>query len=201
MTGKPLQRMLFASGLLLLVCHTEVPGQTRGLGATLILRTQAASVADEAVVRLGSPTTGMEQIAVRVEGGTARSLIENAFLELLTRRGFRTSLVASQEIGRRSLQVTVLDQSVRYTGLLGGEYKREIQTAVEARHSTGDSAGVKYLGLFKRLDSDTVAFREELGTVGLAQEGERSLFDRLLGPVLLIGGAFLVVYLFFTVRN
>jgi hypothetical protein len=35
----------------------------------------------------------------------------------------------------------------------------------------------------------------------LARESERTLFDKLVGPVLLIGGAFLIVYLFFTVRN
>jgi hypothetical protein len=35
----------------------------------------------------------------------------------------------------------------------------------------------------------------------LRGEEEATLFDRLLGPILMIGGAFLVVYLFFTVRN
>jgi hypothetical protein len=100
-----------------------------------------------------------------------------------------------------SIQLNVLDQSIRYAGLSNGEYRREIQTAIEARRSSNDTAIAEYLGLFKRQDVDTVAFREDAGMVTDVRDGEHTLFDRLLGPILMIGGAFLIVYLFFTVRN
>ncbi|MCX6142472.1 MAG: hypothetical protein NTZ35_04560, partial [Ignavibacteriales bacterium] len=99
------------------------------------------------------------------------------------------------------LQVVVLEQGVRYVGLSTGEYRREVRTTIEAREVPRDSSAMKYVGTFSRSDIDTVAFREEGGIVPLARDSERTLFDKLVGPVLLIGGAFLVVYLFFTVRN
>jgi hypothetical protein len=97
--------------------------------------------------------------------------------------------------------VTVLEQGVRYVGLSTGEYRREVRTSIEARDVPHDSSSMQYLGISTRVDVDTVAFREEVGLLLPARESERTLFDKLVGPVLLIGGAFLVVYLFFTVRN
>lgn len=175
--------------------------QTSGLSATLVLRSQAASIAEESISKFEQSMTGVDRVGIRVEGGSARSLIENAFLELLNRRGLRGTLLGTQGNPGDVIHVIVLDQSVRYFGLSSGEYKREIQTALEARAASGDSSSVQYLGMFKRQDIDTVAFREEGALVGIPRDGERTLFDRLLGPVILIGGAFLVVYLLFTVRN
>jgi hypothetical protein len=136
-----------------------------------------------------------------VEGGSARVLVENAFMELLNRRGIRTSLQPGQGAGKRTLQVTILDQGVRYVNLSTGEYRREVRTSIEARSVSRDTSAMEYVGTFRRVDVDTVSFREEIGISPLVGEGERTLFDKLVGPVLLIGGAFLVVYLFFTVRN
>jgi hypothetical protein len=193
--------IFFVLGFLLAVSHMNLSAQTSGLSATIVLRTQASSIADEATARLGQSITGIDQIGVMVEGGTARPLVENAFLDLLGRRGLHAILTNSQGAVRNLLQVTVLDQSVRYSILSTGEYRRDVQTAIEARRSFHDSSAVEYLGLFKRQDVDTVAFREDVGLSGPAGDGGRTLFDRLLGPVILIGGAFLIVYLFFTVRN
>jgi hypothetical protein len=166
-----------------------------------VLRTQASSIAEEATARLGQSISGVDQIGIMVEGGTARPLVENAFLDLFGRRGLHAILTNAQGTVRNLFHVTVLDQSVRYSILSNGEYRRDVQTALEARRSSRDSSTVEYLGLFKRQDVDTVAFREDGGLSGPVGDGERTLFDRLLGPVILIGGAFLIVYLFFTVRN
>jgi hypothetical protein len=175
--------------------------QSSGLGSAFVLRTQATGVAEETIAHLGQSIADGDQVGIFVEGGSSRSLVENAFLDLLARRGFRAHLVGAQKAPHNILQVTVLDQSVRYSGLSTGDYRREVQTAIEARRYGPDSASTEYIGLFKRQNVDTVAFREDTGLARQGVEQERSLFDRLVGPVLLIGGVFLVVYLFFTVRN
>ena len=194
-------RNLLATGLTVAVLSLHVDAQTSGLSGTLILRTQAASIAEETFVRLSRSLSGVDQIEVSVEGGTSRTLVENAFLDLFGRKGIHASLQTQPTTSTNHLQLTVLDQSIRYAGVVSGEYRREVQTAIEARRTSNDSVSVEYLGLFKRQDVDTVAFREDGGMLGAARETERTLFDRLLGPVILIGGAFLIVYLFFTVRN
>ena len=194
-------RNLLATGLTVAVLSLHVDAQTSGLSGSLILRLQATSIAEETFVRLSRSLSGVDQIAVSVEGGASRTLVENAFLDLLGRKGIHASLQTQPTSSTNHLQLTVLDQSIRYAGMVSGEYRREVQTAIEARRTSNDSAVVEYLGLFKRQDVDTVAFREDGGMPGAARETERTLFDRLLGPVILIGGAFLIVYLFFTVRN
>jgi hypothetical protein len=194
-------RTIVACCLAGFLATTALQGQTARLSGTLILRSQAGSVAEETLGKLGSSLKGLDQMNVSVEGGSVRTLIENAFVELLNRQGIHTSLQPAQAVGKRALQVTVLEQGVRYVGLSTGEYRREVRTSVEARDLPRDSSLMQYLGIFSRVDVDTVAFREEIGFSPLARESERTLFDKLVGPVLLIGGAFLVVYLFFTVRN
>ena len=175
--------------------------QTARMSGTLVLRSQAGGVAEETIGKLGLSLKGLDQMDLQVEGGTARVLIENAFVELLNRQGIHTSLRHAQGVGKRVLQVTVLEQGVRYVGLSTGDYRREVRTSVEVRDVPRDSSSTQYVGTFSRVDVDTVAFREEVGVSLLARDSERTLFDKLIGPVLLVGGAFLVVYLFFTVRN
>jgi hypothetical protein len=201
MIYQPLSRIARLLGLLILTFVSCVQAQTGGMSAPLVLRSQAASIADESIKKLGPAIDGMDNVAIAVTGGTARALVENAFLDLLGRRGIRVSLPGTSLPARQSLQLTILDQSVRYAGLTNGDYRREIQTAIEARRTSNDTAAAEYLGLFKRQVVDTVAFREDTGMVTDVRDGERTLFDRLLGPILMIGGAFLIVYLFFTVRN
>jgi hypothetical protein len=184
-----------------LLATTAVQAQTARLSGALVLRSQAGGVAEETLGKLGGSLKGVDQISLSVEGGSAHALIENAFLELLTRQGVHTTLQPMQGTGRRILQVTILEQTLRYVGLSTGEYRREARTSIEARDVAGDSSLMQYVGTFSRLDIDTVAFREELGMVSPVRESDRTIFDKLVGPVLLIGGAFLVVFLFFTVRN
>jgi hypothetical protein len=194
-------RILVACCVSGLLATTVIQAQTARMSGTLVLRLQAGAVAEETLGKLGTSLKTVDQISLNVEGGSAHALIENAFLELLNRQGIHTSLQPAQGTGRRVLQVNVLEQVVRYVGLSTGEYRREVRTAIEARDVASDSSLMQYLGTFNRVDVDTVAFREELGMVPPARESERTIFDKLVGPVLLIGGAFLIVYLFFTVRN
>jgi hypothetical protein len=183
------------------VMGSDLFAQSSGLSSSLVMRSQAASIAEESFAALGTPATGMDRMSVVVSGGIARTVIENAFVESFSRKGIRISLHGTEAANIDQLQLTVLDQSVRYSVLADGQYRREIKTAIEARQTSNDTAFVRYLGLFQRQAVDTVGFREDGGTASVEQNPERTLLDRLLGPVLLIGGAFLIVFLFFTVRN
>ena len=200
MTFQGFVRIIFLCGLTTAFL-SGLLAQSGGLSAPLVLRSQAASIAEESLAKLGSSTTGLETIGVSVSGGFARAIIENAFLDLFGRKGIRCSLQNTESMSKNLLQLTVLDQSVHYAGIANGQYRREIQTAIEARRTSNDSAAIQYLGMFKRQVVDTVAFREDSGALAADQETERTLFDRLLGPIMLISGVFLIVYLFFTVRN
>jgi len=171
------------------------------MSGSTVLRAQAGSAAEEAVVAMGESLKGIDQLRIFVEGGSSRVLIENAFLEILNRIGIRTVVQLPKAGESLTLRVVVLDQSIQYTNLTNGEYRREVKTSFEARSEGIDSSSMKYFGTFKRVDNDTVGFREDGGLLSAAQEGDRTLFDKLVGPVVLIGGAFLIVYLFFTVRN
>jgi hypothetical protein len=201
MNSRRIAQIARLTGLSVLVSLSVVHAQTGGMSAALVLRSQAASIADESLKKLGPSMSGLDNVGIVVTGGTARALVENSFLDLLGRKGIHAALQGTSSGSKQSLQLNVLDQSVRYTGLANGDYRREIQTAIEARRTSNDTASVEYLGLFRRQDVDTVAFREEAGMVTGDRDGEHTLFDRLLGPVLMIGGAFLIVYLFFTVRD
>lgn len=194
-------RTILACSLAGFLATTVLEAQVARMSGTLILRAQAGSVAEETLGKLGTSLKGLDQMSVNVEGGTARTLIENAFLELLNRQGIHTSLQLVPGGGKPVLQITVLEQGVRYVGLSTGEYRREVRTSIEARDVPRDTSSMQYVGIFNRVDVDTVAFREDIGRVPVARDNERTLFDKLVGPMLLIGGAFLVVYLFFTVRN
>jgi len=171
------------------------------VSGALVLRAQAGSLAEESLSRVDTSLKALDQIGLTVEGGSAHTLIENAFLELLNRRGVHTTLKLSQGSGKRTLHVTILEQGVHYVSLPSGDFRRDVRTSIEARDVTSDSSLTRYLGSFHRIDVDTVGFREEIGLLPPVRENERTLFDKLVGPVLLIGGAFLIVYLFFTVRN
>jgi hypothetical protein len=196
-----LLRTIVACSIAGFVALTVLQAQTAGMSGTLVLRSQAGSVAEETLGKLGISLKGVDQIILAVDGGSARMLVENAFLELLNRQGIHAILRMDQGSGNRALQVFVLEQGVRYVGISTGEYRREVRTTIEARDVPRDSSAMKYIGTFSRSNIDTVAFREEGGVLPLARDSERTLFDKLVGPVLLIGGAFLVVFLFFTVRN
>jgi hypothetical protein len=201
LNGRTSVRTFAACCLVGFLVGSALQAQTARMNGTLVLRSQAGGVAEETLGKLTSTLKGVEQIDLEVVGGSVHVLIENAFLESLNRLGIRTSIRHAQTKDKRVLQVTVLEQGVHYDGLSTGEYRREVRTSVEARDVPRDSSSIQYVGTFSRVDVDTVAFREELGISPLSRDSERTLFDKLVGPVLLIGGAFLVVYLFFTVRN
>jgi len=196
-----ISRFARLSAFPVLIMAGGVQAQTGEMSAALVLRAQAASIADESLKKIEQLDKGIDNLGIVVAGGTAKALIENAFIDLLGRKGVRVSLQSSPLGPKQTLELVVLDQSVRYAGLANGSYRREIQTAIDARRTSNDTSKAEYLGLFRRQNIDTVAFREDAGMASDASSADRTLFDKLVGPILMIGGAFLIVYLFFTVRN
>lgn len=201
MEGRIFLRALFFCFFAGFLAASGVQAQSAKMSGALVLRLQAGSVAEEALAKLGTSLKGVDQLVLYVEGGNTRTLIENAFLELLSRQGIRASLHLDQAGSNRILHIVAIEQAVRYDALSSGEYRREVRTTIETRDILRDSSVTRYGGLCSRSEIDTVAFREDVGLLPVGRDSERTLFDKLLGPVLLIGGAFLVVYLFFTVRN
>jgi hypothetical protein len=98
-----------------------------------------------------------------------------------------------------------VEQGVRFQGRTSGGYDRIAKTTLDARLHEGGGGEVHYLGSFSREASDTVAQRDEPFSVGFVKEeyaeGSTSFFEKIAGPVLMIAGVFVIVYLFFTVRS
>lgn len=199
--GQITSLLLRAIALILASGSTDLQAQQSPAGALLTLRAQAASIAGEAWSSLADSSLRPGDIWVVVEGGTAKRVVENAFLEFLSQRGYRPLLGTRQDQGGERVQVTVLEQTVLYKLLQNGNSEREIRTAMEIRLIAGREETVRRAGPFRRAIVDTVAIRDDEGLAGLRNAEEPSFVDRIVGPVLLIGGAFLVIYLFFTVRN
>ena len=179
----------------------EAPAQTSGPGTLFVLRSQASSIVEEAWQQLADSLLRPGDIWISVEGGSAKRIVENAFLQSLGQRGFRPQLHTPQKPAVEGIQVTILDQAVQYRTLGNGASQREVRTAIEMRRVRAGGENVIYGGPYVRQAIDTVEVRDDGGLAELRNAEERSFVDKMMGPLLLISGAFLIVYLFFTVRN
>jgi hypothetical protein len=164
----------------------------------------AAGIAQEVLDKIESSFPDSGQVAVRVEGHTNRTTIENAFAEVLSRSRLKPVLGMDALPGGAAIDVLVLGQSVDYRQISSQEFVRTVATNLEVRFQPERSTSAQYLGRFERTSMDTVARRSDMQLFGGGEEhvpDDTSLFDRIAAPVLIITGAFLIVYLFFTVRN
>jgi hypothetical protein len=172
--------------------------------ARVILRAQTAGIAQDVAKKIGRSLSDSVRVVVRVEAPANQMMVENVFVETLSRSFLRPLLPNSAPPGVPAIDVLVLAQSVDYREIPAGAFERTVRTILEARFQPEGGADVKYLGTFERATADTVAHRDEAQVFGrrLGPSLESaSFFDKIAGPVLIITGAFLVVYLFFTVRN
>ena len=190
--------MLIATGW----CRSQT--QALDQSAFLILRAQATSIAADIAEKIRPRLVDSASVRVSVEARTNQMMVENVFLEILDKSGLKSSL-GRTDITSAVVQVHVIDQSLSYAATNSGTFQRTIQTILEARFQLPAISDTTYLGSFQRSSIDTVQHREEPRTYGLHGEGPRSgtssFFERIAGPILMIAGTFLIVYLFFTVRN
>ena len=79
--------------------------------------------------------------------------------------------------------------------------ERHIRTTLEARMIKGPEREVSMLGTFQRETNDTVQiFKTELLPT-VQKNDENGILQRMLTPFIVVGGAVVIVYLFFTVRS
>ena len=169
--------------------------------STAILRDQAAAIAEEILdsLRLAPASTGRVSISVR--GAVFPDIVENAMLEGLQRRGF-TGVLRQADVsgGSYSLHLLVLEQRAELEASKESAVGRNVRTTLEARVGEGDGTD-RYLGKFFRIVTDTVAAREQAGGISDLSRESDSFLDRIIEPLVVVAGAFLIVYLFFTVRS
>jgi hypothetical protein len=198
-------RLSYIVAALFIILELKTAGaQSMETSALLVLRAQTASIARDVVRQVKSSLPDSARVVVRVESKTNQTMVENAFVETLSRSLLKPLLPVSAPPGVPAIDVLVLAQSVDYREIPAGAFERTVKTILEARFQPADGADIEYLGSFQRTSADTVAQRDDVQAIRRSPERvpeNASFFDRIAGPVLIITGAFLVIYLFFTVRN
>jgi hypothetical protein len=169
-----------------------------GVNSTFIIRSQLQSIADEIVDSAKFDVNG--RIAVLVEGEGLRTLTENAFIEALQKRKY-VSVVIDTASMNQILHVYVFDTEIKVRELSAKFSERDIRTTLEARMVRGPGRELRMLGTFHRETGDTAQVFTA-GTLQMVQNNnETGLLQRMLTPFVIIGGAIVIVYLFFTVRS
>jgi hypothetical protein len=141
------------------------------------LTPQWRSIADSVLTGVRIPVSG--RMALVVETEKDRSLIENAFLASCERKGLRVMLTEEKGSAEAPL--------LRISGIVNfGPPSNEV--SCEARLESGDG-GARYLGRFHG------------ASMSSAGAGGGSALERFIEPLVVIAGAIMIVYLFFTVRS
>lgn len=79
--------------------------------------------------------------------------------------------------------------------------ERSIRTTLEVRKVTGMDRKVSILGTFYRQVSDTAQTFPSVQLSTEQSDGKSGILQKLLTPFIVISGAVLIIYLFFTVRS
>lgn len=171
---------------------------TTGVNSTSIVLSQLQSIADEVLDSAKFDVKG--RVAVLVEGEGPRTLAENAFIEALQKRNY-TSVVIDTTATNQTLQVFLLNTEITAKELNAKVSERNIRTILEARTVKGVEREVRLLGTFQRETKDTA----QVVTAGMLPPAQKSdengILQRMLTPFIVVGGAIVIVYLFFTVRS
>ena len=169
-----------------------------GVSSTAVVRAQLQSIADEVI---DSAKFDVEdRVAVFVEGEGSRTLAENAFIEALQKRKYSSVLMDTASV-HQLFHVYILRAEINVRELNAKISERNIRTTLEARIVKGAERNVHILGTFQRLTKDTVQ-TTTLGLIPAVQNNdENGILQRMLTPLIVVGGAVVIVYLFFTVRS
>ncbi len=180
-----------------LVTTAEQATGQHAAGSLVVFREQAQRIADEVLqqVRFEAETA----VSLRVSGGAYPFIVENAFLAALEAKGLAVSLASDHPL---LIEVFLLTQNIGYEEHPRDGWKRAVTTVCEVRLQSPRKGEARYLGMFEKTDRDVVDQREAVAhTTNSDAEKEASVIERIVTPVVLIVGAVIVVYLFFTVRN
>jgi len=155
-----------------------MPAQSEKTDETGLLMLQWRSIADS--VRVRSPQDASGRIILVVEAEKDRSLIENAFLESFGKTDLR--LIVTGE------HVSADAKVLRISGIVRLEAPAS-EVTCDARWEEAD--GAQYLG----------RFRSSPGEFSRDGSSGATALERFIEPLVVISGAILIVYLFFTVRS
>jgi hypothetical protein len=178
---------------------TVYAGDSTGISDASVIRMQLQSIAEEVVNRANFDTT--EKVTLFTEGETWRILTENAFIEALQKRNYKTVLGSGTVTTRQVLQVYLLNADIKDRELGTKLHERIISTDLEVKKLTGIDREAVILGVYHRQTTDTINVLTDMRSVVFDKEGKKSAFEKLLTPLIVISGAVLIVYLFFTVRS
>jgi len=169
-----------------------------GVNSATVVRSQLQSIADEVVD--SAKFDVKDRVAVLVEGDGPRTLTENAFIRALQKRNF-TSVVIDTASKNQILQLIILNAENKVRELDAKLSERNIRITVEVRVTKGVEHEVRMLGTFHRETKDTVQ-TYSAGLLPVVQKKDESgILQRMLTPFVVVGGAIVIVYLFFTVRS
>jgi hypothetical protein len=163
-----------------------------------VVRLQLQSIADEVVD--SAKFDGQGRIAVFVEGEGQRTLAENAFIGAIQKRNY-SSVVIDTVSKNQILHVFLFSPEINVRELNSKFSERNIRSTLEVRIEKGAEREVRMLGTFHRDTKDTVqAFMAEFHPV-VQKDDEAGILQRMLTPFIVVGGAIVIVYLFFMVRS
>jgi hypothetical protein len=185
---------LLVAGLPAVSCSAD----SIGVASAMVARSQLRSIAEESLGR--TQLDPNNRVAVVIEGEGPRALAENAFVEALQERHY----VPVTEIGaesNQSLRVYLLAFDVRFRQVDPQRMERTVMTELEIRTVKGLQHETSVIGTFHREEKDTAQTFPESGMPIAAPQGDEGTLQRLLTPLVVVGGAVLIVYLFFTVRS
>jgi hypothetical protein len=174
------------------------PNDSTGINSTTIIRLQMQSIADEVIDSAKFDVKG--RVAVLVEGEGQRPLAENAFVEALQKRQYASVVIDTVSV-HQILRVYLYNSEINVREVESKLSQRNIRTMLEARIEKGAEHETRMLGTFLRETKDTVqtVMAESLPAVQKIDDG--SILQRMLTPFIVVGGAIVIVYLFFMVRS
>ncbi|MBM4170074.1 MAG: hypothetical protein FJ215_13100 [Ignavibacteria bacterium] len=183
--------------VILLILQSWTLAQDRTLAT--VVHELTIDVAAEIIQQSGF--SEMDSVSVKVTGSPVPTIVENAFLRAFSERSV---LVLRPSLSGEVLHLLVLRQDVQYRELEPSRWKRDVGLTIEARIDERDGT-VRYLGTFSGDFSDTTSFREQwpLSARAAAADGseEPTTVMKLLGPVLIVAGTVIMIYLLYTVRS
>lgn len=163
--------------LLAVVWMLPLVAQTENISADAS-SLQWKKIADSVLIGIPMPPSG--RIALVVEAEKDRSLIENAFLATSEKKGLQ--ILLEQEAASQGTPL------MRISGIVNvGPASNNVSCDVRWEEVGGVA---RYLGRFRGGAEDPAA-----------DSGSGTVFERFVEPLVVIAGAVLIVYLFFTVRS
>lgn len=184
---------------LFVACYFQASAQSQPpVSAVLVFRDQLKTMAQEIVARIPLDPPG--RVLVSVEGDRLKTLVENAFVEAMSGRGFQPLLGFHGDSKQPILRIAVLDQSVFYNGLHQGTFERKSRQILEVRFEKGYGEPASIIGMFTRENVDTVASKEN-GLQLLQTPEPPGFMEHVFSPLVVIAASVAIIYLLFTVRS